>query len=102
VSTLAAAAEYAGLDPETPGLAELYDAAVAGVDAYLGANKPKVPIGTYNLAVAKACQEMWHAKQSPGGVASWGPDGQAVRLARDPLAGVYPLIRRYRPLGRPR
>jgi len=44
--------------------------------------------------------ELFHRRSAPMGVSQFASaDGSAVRVARDPLLGVYPLIRPYVGLG---
>lgn len=49
----------------------------------------------------EAASELFHRRQAPNGISQFAtPEGAApVRIARDPLTGVYPLIARYLPLG---
>ena len=69
---------------------------------HLGPAAVTVPGVVLDLAVKQLGSELFARRNAgPGGVAQWGPDGQPVRLARDPLASVRPLLSPYRGLGTP-
>jgi hypothetical protein len=84
------------LDASFPGL---LDVCVDLVDAYLGDNRPRVPSSIYDLAVKQLASEVWTRRGAPGGITSWGPDGQPLRLSKDTMVSVKPLLSPYRGLG---
>lgn len=55
-----------------------------------------VPAAVLDRAYLEAGSELYHRRQAPNGIAQFAtPDGNPVRVARDPLVGVYPLITPY-------
>lgn len=64
------------------------------------ATKP-VPVPIRDRCVLEAGSELFHRRQAPNGIAQFAtPDGAApVRVARDPLIGVYPILEPFLPLG---
>src|SRR5689334_11341429 len=92
-------AGYVNASPADPTLPGLLADAIALIDAHLGTGKTVCPSRIYDLAVKQLGSELWARRNSPGGVAQWGPDGQPVRLARDPLVSVRPLLAAFRPIG---
>ncbi len=52
-----------------------------------------VPNEVHNQAILIAASEIYHRRSAPNGVAQFAAfDGQPVRVAKDPLNAVYPLI----------
>lgn len=81
-------------------LSVLLDEAVTLVSEFLGANGRQIcPEVIRDLAVKQLCSELFARRSSPGGISTWGPDGQPVRLARDVMASVRPLLSPYRGFG---
>ena len=77
---------------------QCWDEAVALVNAYAGGYD--VPTPVLNRAYIECGSELFHRRSAPMGVSQFASaDGTAVRVARDPLLGVYPLIRPYVGLG---
>lgn len=60
-----------------------------------------VPLAIRDRCVLEAGSELFHRRQAPNGIAQFAtPDGAApVRVARDPLIGVYPILEPFLPLG---
>jgi len=79
-------------------IAQCWDEAVALVDTYIGTNE--VPSAVATRCYIECGSELFHRRSAPMGVSQFASmDGQAVRVARDPLLGVYPLLRPYVGLG---
>lgn len=60
-----------------------------------------VPTTVLTRCYLEAGSELYHRKNAPNGIAQFAtPDGSAgVRVARDPLVGVYPLVAPYMAAG---
>ena len=59
-----------------------------------------VPVSALNRAVLEVGSELFHRRQAPNGVAQFTTiDGSAIRVARDPMVGAYPILQRYTGLG---
>ena len=73
--------------------------AAALVNDLIGA--ATVPDSVKERCVLEAGSELFHRRQAPNGIAQFAtPDGASpVRVARDPLVGVYPLVSRFLGLG---
>lgn len=75
-----------------------YDQAVAMVDEFVG--DAFVPDKVMLRAYLECGSELFHRRSAPNGIAQFGAlDGTPIRVARDPMIGVYPLIQRYVGLG---
>jgi hypothetical protein len=97
VEDVAAYVNASSAEPTLPGI--LLDA-IELVAEYLGeSGAQSCPARTRDLAVRQLASELFARRNSPGGVAQWGPDGQPVRLARDVMVSVRPLLAPYRSLG---
>ena len=58
---------------------------------YIG-TKP-VPTTISDQAVLTVSSELFHRRSAPNGIAQFADfGGQAVRVARDPMTSVYPLL----------
>ncbi len=98
--TVADVAQWVNASPTEPTLPGLLLDSVQLVTEYLGASGMfRCPERTLDLAVKTLASELWARRNSPGGGAQWGPDGQVVRLSRDALVSVKPMLRPYRGLG---
>jgi len=52
-----------------------------------------VPAGIKDQAVLTAASELFHRRSAPNGVAQFASlDGAPVRIAKDPMNAVYPLL----------
>lgn len=92
---------YVGASPAEPTLLGILADSVELIDQYLGtAGLVLCPPRTYDLAVKQLGSELWARRNSPGGVAQWTTDGAPIRLARDVMVSVRPLLAPYRGLGR--
>lgn len=55
-----------------------------------------VPANVMKRAYLEVGSELFHRRSAPMGVAQYATlDGAPIRIARDPLIGVYPLLNRY-------
>lgn len=98
--TVAQLAGYLGTSPDEPTLPAILSTAQDMVDGYLGTDGVTAcPLSVYDTAVEQLGSELFARRNSPSGIAQWTPDGQPVRLARDPMTSVKPLLLPYRPLG---
>lgn len=92
--TLAEFQAYVGTDEETfP--QECLTSGLALVTRYIGA-VTTVPADIKDQAVYIASSELFHRRSAPNGVAQFASmDGSPVRIARDPMGAVYPLLQPY-------
>jgi hypothetical protein len=98
--TLTEVADYVGTSPAEPTLPGLLSVAVKLVDDHLGATgRERCPEEVHKHAITQLVSELWTRRNAPGGVAQWTPDGAPLRLARDSLVAVRPLLDPYRGLG---
>lgn len=65
------------------------------VETYVG--ESYVPGEILHRATLEVGAELFHRRQAPGGITQFATvDGTApVRMARDPMAGAYPLLDRF-------
>lgn len=86
--------EYVGADASQTAFVEsCVDAAVGLVSQFVGSSD--VPAGVLERAILEVGSEMFHRRNAPNGVAQFAVDGSAIRVARDPMVGAYPLLARY-------
>lgn len=80
-------------------ISDCWDEATELVAAYVGENV--VPSATLKRATLEVGAELFHRKSAPGGITQFATiDGPApVRMARDPMAGAYPILNRFLPGG---
>lgn len=77
---------------------QCWNEAVAHVSTFVGNHD--VPSAILNRCFIEAGSELYHRRSAPMGVSQFASfDGSAIRVARDPLQGVYPLLRPYVGLG---
>ena len=92
--TLAEFQAYVGTD-ETDFPQECLTAGIALVTRYIGA-VTTVPSAVNDQAVYITSSELFHRRSAPNGVAQFASlDGAPVRVAKDPLGAVYPLLLPY-------
>ena len=93
-------ATYLNTSPVEPSLPGILAEAGQLVEDHLGPHGlAGCPDLVVDLAVKTLASELFARRNSPGGIAQWGPDGQPVRLARDPRVSVRALLAPYRGLG---
>lgn len=67
---------------------------------YAGPTWDAIPTTVQDHALTTVARELETREKSPGGVfAAFGEHDGAIRLARDPMTLVYPLLRPYLPGG---
>lgn len=78
---------------------DCYDVAVELVMKFIGT--AVVPASVTNRAILVAGAELYNQKKAPNGIAQFASyDGQqAVRVARNPMVGVYPLLSPFMVMG---
>jgi hypothetical protein len=55
-----------------------------------------IPANVLKRAYLEVGSELFHRRSAPMGVSQYATyDGTPIRIARDPLIGVYPLLNRY-------
>lgn len=82
---------YVGTD-ETTFPQECLTAGQALIANYIGA-VTTVPASIQDQATLIASSELYHRRSAPNGVAQFASmDGTPVRVAKDPLNAVYPLL----------
>lgn len=65
--------------------------ATALVNNYVGT--ASVPAVIKDQAMLLAASELYHRRSAPNGIAQFATmDGQPVRVAKDPMNAVYPLL----------
>lgn len=73
---------------------QCYDEAVELVSDLVSSSN--VPINVLKRCYLEAGSELYHRRNAPNGVAQFSTfDGAPIRVARDPLVGVYPMVARY-------
>jgi hypothetical protein len=96
--TLAEFQAYVGTD-ETVFPQECLTAGHALVTRYIG-EVEGIPTTIHDQAVYIASSELFHRRSAPQGVAQFASmDGTPVRVARDPMIAVYPLLQPYTGFG---
>lgn len=56
----------------------------------------KIPAQVLKRCNLEVGSELFHRRSAPMGVSQYATyDGAPIRIARDPLIGVYPLLNRY-------
>lgn len=64
------------------------------INEYIG--KGIVPEAVRERCYLEVGSELYHRRQAPLGVAQFATfDAAPIRIARDPLTGVYPILNRY-------
>lgn len=89
--------KHVGADASVPAedLAQVWAEADALVTGY-GTGTAPAPI--INRAILECASELWARRDAPGGIVGGFTDAPTVRLARDPMLGVYPLLVPYKGL----
>lgn len=92
--TLAEFQAYVGTD-ETDFPQECLTSGQHLVNAYIG-EVETVPVSVHDQAILIASSELFHRRSAPNGVAQFASlDGSPIRVAKDPMNAVYPLLQRY-------
>ena len=99
-TTIEDVADYVGSSPAEPLLPLIHRTSLALIDRYLGPRgKAKVPVDIYDNATLHLASELFARRNAPGGIASWASGEVPVRLARDPMLSVIPMLAPFKGLG---
>ena len=86
--------EYIGTEESSDFIEQALDAGHALVDNYQG--DATVPADLHKIAVFQCASEIYHRRSAPNGIAQFASmDGSPVRVAKDPMSSVYPLLLPY-------
>jgi hypothetical protein len=86
---------YIGTDETGDFIESCLEAGTAQVDSYIG-NVLTVPNEIHRQAILICSSELFHRRSAPNGVAQFASfDGSPIRVAKDPMNAVYPLLQRY-------
>jgi hypothetical protein len=85
---------YVGTDEDSDFVEQCLDAGHALVDRYQG--EAEVPSDLHRQAIFICASELFHRRSAPNGVAQFASfDGSPIRVAKDPMNAVYPLLMPY-------
>ncbi len=85
--------EYVGSTTPDDGFVSMcWDEAVALVDKFVGT--ATVDADVLTRAYIECGSELFHRRSAPNGVAQFATldGGSAIRVARDPMVGAYPIL----------
>ena len=95
VVTLAELQAYIGTDETGSFIQSCLDSGTAQVGNYVGVITV-VPDQIHRQATLICSSELFHRRSAPNGVAQFASlDGTPVRVAKDPMGAVYPLLLPY-------
>jgi hypothetical protein len=95
VVTLAELQAYVGTDETGSFIQSCLDSGIAQVGNYVGVITV-VPDQIHRQATLICSSELFHRRSAPNGVAQFASlDGTPVRVAKDPMGAVYPLLLPY-------
>ena len=95
VVTLAELQAYVGTDETGSFIQSCLDSGSAQVGNYVGVITV-VPDQIHRQATLICSSELFHRRSAPNGVAQFASlDGTPVRVAKDPMGAVYPLLLPY-------
>lgn len=87
-------ADFVGTGTSDAYVQTCWSTAVALVDAYVGS--ATVPAAVLDRCYLECGSELFHRRNAPNGVAQFNEvTGTPVRIARDPMVSVYPLVAPY-------
>ena len=93
--TLAQFQSYIGTDETGDFIESCLSAGNAHVGRYIG-GVDTVPNDIHEQAILICSAELFHRRQSPQGVTQFASmDGNPVRMGKDPMTAVYPLLQSY-------
>lgn len=93
--TLAEFQAYVGTDETGSFIESCLSAANAHVGRFIG-EVDTVPAEIHDQSILICASELFHRRSAPNGVAQFASmDGSPVRIARDPMGAVYPLLQPY-------
>lgn len=86
---------YIGTDETGSFIESCLAASNAHVGNYIGA-VDTVPNDIHEQAILICASELYHRRSAPNGIAQFAStDGSAIRVGKDPMAAVYPLLLPY-------
>jgi hypothetical protein len=86
---------YVGTEETGDFVESCLSAGNAHVGRYIGESE-EVPNEIHRQAILICASELFHRRSAPQGVAQFASlDGSPVRVARDPMIAVYPLLQPY-------
>jgi hypothetical protein len=90
--TLAELQAYIGTDETGDFIESCLSAGNALVGNYIG-EVDTVPSEVHNQAILICSSELFHRRSAPNGIAQFASmDGSPMRVAKDPMSSVYPLL----------
>jgi hypothetical protein len=93
--TLQELADYVGTDVLDDFLESCLSAGTSHVERFIGTVET-VPGEVHRQATFICSSELFHRRSAPNGISQFASmDGTAVRVARDPMTAVYPLLQPY-------
>lgn len=94
-ATLAQLQAYIGTDETGDFIEECLRAGNSQVGNYIG-TVDTVPEAIHWHAVLICASELYHRRSAPNGIAQFASmDGSPVRMGKDPMSAVYPLLQPY-------
>lgn len=94
IPTLSDLQAYIGTTETGEFIEECLDAGKALVSKYIG--EAEVPSHVRYQAELICSSEIYHRRSAPNGVAQFASvDGSPIRIGKDPMAAVYPLLMPY-------
>lgn len=93
--TLTDLQNYIGTDETGDFIESCLSAGNAQVGNYIG-EIDTVPNEIHNQAILICASELFHRRSAPNGIAQFASmDGQPMRMGKDPMSAVYPLLLPY-------
>lgn len=93
--TLSDLQAYIGTDETGDFIVSCLDSGESLVDNYIGAIET-VPEHIHDQAVLICASEIFHRRSAPNGIAQFASmDGSPIRVGKDPMTAVYPLLLPY-------
>lgn len=90
--TLAELQAYIGTEETGSFIQGCLDSGIAMVGKYVG-DVEDVPATISDQAVLICASELFHRRSAPQGIAQFASmDGSPMRVAKDPMGAVYPLL----------
>jgi hypothetical protein len=90
--TLAELQAYIGTDETGSFIESCLSAGNALVGNYIG-EVETVPREVHDQAILICASELFHRRSAPNGIAQFASmDGSPIRVAKDPMGAVYPLL----------
>ena len=96
-------AAFVGATPDDAEyVAECSTQAVELVNSFIGSAEKvaAIPAAVLDRCYLNAGSELFHQRNAPNGISQFASfDGSALRVPRDPLVGVYPLLKNHMVMG---